>query len=159
MYPSRAYFENQNNLQTVILVEVKILDIKRIDDELSVTSQIVSSELSAIVAAGFKTLICNRPDGEGEDQQVFGEIESAAQAVGLSIIYQPVQSGNVTDENSVHFGQLLDNATKPVLAYCRTGTRCTILWCLSRSGKLPVNEILNKAAAAGYDMSGITARL
>ena len=135
------------------------MEIKKIDDEISVTSQIVSSDLSTIAAAGFETIICNRPDGEGEDQQAFAEIEAAAEAVGISIIYQPVQSGNVTDEDSVQFGKLLNNAAKPVLAYCRTGTRCTILWSLSRSGKLPVNEILGKAAKAGYDMSGIAARL
>ena len=134
------------------------MEIKRIDDDISVAPQIVVGDLTAIAEAGFKTVICNRPDGESEDQQAYAEIEIAAQAAGISIIFQPVQSGTVTDEDGVEFGKLLDNASKPVLAYCRTGTRCTILWCLSRLGKLPVAEIVNKASAAGFDMSGVAAR-
>ncbi|MFT5658017.1 MAG: sulfide:quinone oxidoreductase [Gammaproteobacteria bacterium] len=137
---------------------MQTLEIKRIDEEISVAPQILASDLSAIADAGFSTVICNRPDGEGEDQQAFAEIEAAAQAAGISIMFQPVQSGNVTDQDVVQFGRLLDNAAKPVLAYCRTGTRCTMLWCLSRSGKMPVNDILARASAAGYDMSGIVAR-
>ena len=135
------------------------MEIKRINGELSVAPQIVASDILAIAEAGFKTVICNRPDGEGEDQQEYAEIEVAAQAAGLLIINQPVDGRNVTDEDGVQFGKLLDDATKPVLAYCRTGTRCTILWCLSRSGKMTVDEIIGKAAAAGYDMSGISGRL
>jgi len=135
------------------------MEIRRIDDDISVAPQITARDLPAIVEAGFKTVICNRPDGEAEDQQVYAEIEAAAQAAGLSIIFQPVSSKTVTDEDGVEFGKLLDSATGPVLAYCRTGTRCTVLWCLSRSGKMPVHEILGKASAAGYDMSGIVERL
>jgi len=135
------------------------LQINQIDDEISVAPQIVASDIPAIAEAGFKTVICNRPDGESEDQQVYADIEAAAQAAGLVIINQPVDGRNVTDEDGAQFGRLLEGATKPVLAYCRTGTRCTVLWCLSRSGKLPVEEILGKAAAAGYDMSGLAGRL
>ena len=135
------------------------MQINQIDDEISVAPQIVASDIPAIAEAGFKTVICNRPDGESEDQQVYADIEAAAQAAGLVIINQPVDGRNVTDEDGVQFGRLLEGATKPVLAYCRTGTRCTVLWCLSRSGKLPVEEILGKAAAAGYDMSGLAGRL
>lgn len=135
------------------------MKINRIDDEISVAPQILANDIHAIAEAGFKTVICNRPDGESEDQQAFTDIEAAARAAGLSIINQPVDGRNVTNEDGVQFGKLLDKATKPVLAYCRTGTRCTILWCLSRSGKLPVAEILGKASAAGYDMSQVAGRL
>jgi len=135
------------------------MEIKKIDDELSVAPQIVVSDILAIAEAGFRTVICNRPDGEAEDQQTYAEIEAAAQAAGLSIVNQPVDGRNVTREDGVQFGRLLDASVKPVLAYCRTGTRCTVLWCLSRSGKMKVSEILDKATAAGYDMSGIASRL
>ena len=108
-----------------------MLEIKRIDDELSVAPQILASDISAIVEAGFKTLICNRPDGESEDQQAFAEIETAAKTADITIINQPVDGRKVTDEDGILFGKLLKEASKPVLAYCRTGTRCTVLWCLS----------------------------
>ncbi len=135
------------------------MEIRRIDNDISVASQIVASDLSAIAKAGYKTVICNRPDGEAGDQQAYAEIEVAAVAGGLEIIFQPVSSRVVTDEDGVEFAKLLESAAKPVLAYCRTGTRCTVLWCLSQSGKIPVDEIVGKASAAGYDMSGIIGRL
>ena len=135
------------------------MEIRRINDDVSVAPQVLASDIPAISEAGFKTIICNRPDGESEDQQVFAEIEAAAKKAGIAIIFQPVPSGNVSDEDGLEFGQLLETATKPLLAYCRTGTRCTILWCLSQVGSLPVNEIIGKATAAGYDVSGLVGRL
>ena len=138
---------------------MKTLQINQIDRDISVAPQIVASDIITIANAGFKTIICNRPDGEGSDQQSFADIETAARASDISIIYQPVDGKNVSDEDGVEFGKLLDLAVKPVLAYCRTGTRCTVLWCLSKSGELPAKEIISMAATAGYDVSGITTRL
>ena len=57
-----------------------------------------------------KTLICNRPDGEGADQPNVIEIEEAAQRHGLNVIYQPVTSGKITDQQVTEFKQLYQNA-------------------------------------------------
>jgi sulfide:quinone oxidoreductase len=135
------------------------MDIKRIDREISVAPQLLPSEMQAAAKAGYKTVICNRPDGEGNDQPLFHEIEEAARTAGLQAHYLPVESGKVEDEEAARFGKLLDSAPKPVLAYCRTGTRSITLWSLSRGDKLPLTEILSKAKQAGYDMSGVTRRI
>lgn len=107
------------------------MDIKTLTPSLSVAGQIFVSDLPAIAQAGFKSVICNRPDGEGADQPSYSEIEQAAQQAGLRFRYLPVDSGKVTDAQAVAFGELLNTLPQPVLAYCRTGMRSTTLWTLS----------------------------
>ncbi len=135
------------------------MDIKKIDAEISVSAQISTADLPALAAAGFKTVICNRPDGEGNDQPLFHEIEEAAQAAGLEAHYLPVDSGKVDDEDAERFGALLDGVRKPAFAFCRTGTRSVTLWSLSRAGRLPLPQILASAQQAGYDMSAVVRRI
>ena len=133
---------------------------KAIDQNLSVSEQIASQDITAIASAGFKSVICNRPDGEGADQPVFAEIETAARAAGLAAAYLPIVSGKVSDEDAAEFGLLMDRLPKPVLAYCRTGTRSTTLWSLSEGARgRPLPEILLATKSAGYDMSGVTRRI
>jgi len=133
---------------------------KRIDTSVSVSDQVVPSAMGGIAAAGFKSLICNRPDGEGADQPGFAEIEAAAKAAGLQAAYQPVISGQVKDSDAVAFANLFASLPKPVLAYCRTGTRSATLWSLSEAARgRPLPEILNATKAAGYDMSAVARRI
>lgn len=135
------------------------MKINRVDDIISVAPQILASDLADIAAAGFRTVICNRPDGEGNDQPLFSEIAAAAGAAGLDAIYLPVESGKVTDGDVAAFGRALEAAPRPVLAYCRTGTRSITLWSLSRAGEVPLTEILTRTQAAGYDMSAAVERI
>jgi len=135
------------------------MDIKKLSDGIAVAGQIAAADITEIAAAGYKTIVCNRPDGEGNDQPLFQEIEAAAQAAGLEAHYLPVESGKVSDEDAERFGALLDGVRKPVFAFCRTGTRSVTLWSLSRAGRLPLPDILTAAKGAGYDMSGVVRRI
>ena len=108
---------------------------------------------------GFRSIICNRPDGEAADQPTFEEIEVAAKAKGLEARYLPVVSGKVRDQDAKDFSALTAELPKPVLAYCRTGTRSITLWSLAEGDKRPLPEILEKAKAAGYDMGGVVRRI
>ena len=132
---------------------------KKITDTISVSPQITSADLADIKAAGFRSILCNRPDGEGADQPTFEEIEAVARASGLEARYQPVVSGKVRDEDASSFGTLIDRLPKPVLAYCRTGTRSATLWALSEGAKRPLPDILERTRAAGYDMGGVVRRI
>ena len=85
---------------------------KTIDRNLSVSEQIASQDIAAIASAGFKSVICNRPDGEGADQPVFAEIETAARAAGLAAAYLPIVSGKVCDDDAPAFGVLIDRAAE-----------------------------------------------
>lgn len=128
-------------------------------DKLSVSPQIQLDELSDFAKQGFRTLICNRPDGEGADQPAHQELAEAAAALGLSLHYLPVTPGQLDAASIAGFGKLLAEASGPVLAYCRTGTRSTMLWALSQAGRQPAAELLQTAQDAGYDLSALAGRL
>lgn len=104
------------------------MDTKQIADGLSVAGQISADDLGAIREAGFRALVCNRPDGEAADQPPFADIAAAARATGLEARYLPVVSGQLTDADAEAFRHLLEELPKPVLAYCRSGTRSGLLW-------------------------------
>ena len=126
---------------------------------LSVSPQVMPADMDAIKAAGFRSLICNRPDGEGNDQPLFTEIEQAAAAVGIGAHYLPAESGKLSDAQGWQFGALLASLPGPVLAYCRTGMRSTTLWALSQADRLPLAAIIDAAAGAGYDLRGVARRI
>jgi sulfide:quinone oxidoreductase len=135
------------------------MDAKRITETISVSPQITASDLADIEKAGFRSVICNRPDGEGADQPTFEEIEAAAKVLGLETRYLPIVSGKVKDEDASNFGKLIESLPKPVLAYCRTGTRSATLWALSEGKKRALPDILERTKAAGYDMGGVVRRI
>jgi sulfide:quinone oxidoreductase len=132
---------------------------KKLTDALSIASQISAADVETLAAQGFKAIVCNRPDGEGSDQPSYAEVEKAARSAGLAMRWVPVTSGKVTDENVSTFASALDALPKPVLAYCRTGTRSASLWALSESGKRSPTEILALASKAGFDVSAVLSRL
>ncbi|KVE61932.1 aminotransferase class V-fold PLP-dependent enzyme [Burkholderia vietnamiensis] len=90
--------------------------------------QITPGELTAIRHAGFRAVICNRPDGESADQPAFDEIAAAARELGLDARYLPVERDGIDDAQVDAFGALVDALPKPVLAYCRSGSRSALLW-------------------------------
>ena len=135
------------------------MEAKFLTPVLSVAAQISVADLSSIAKAGFKSIICNRPDGEGADQTGFAEIAQAAQALGLQTRYLPAETGKVSDEQGMAFGQLMEELPKPVLAYCRSGMRSTTMWALSSAGTLPLPGIIEAASRAGYDLKGLVRRI
>ncbi|GAB4382361.1 bifunctional protein tyrosine phosphatase family protein/NAD(P)/FAD-dependent oxidoreductase [Albidovulum sp.] len=136
------------------------MDIRKITDDISVSPQITAADLPAIAKAGFRAIICNRPDGEGADQPGFAEIREAATKQGLQAAYVPVQSGMVTDADVDAFAEALKDLPRPVLGYCRTGTRSATLWSLNQArARRPLPEILAATRAAGYDMAGVARRI
>ncbi|WP_372675311.1 TIGR01244 family sulfur transferase [Aquicoccus sp.] len=135
------------------------MQVNNITDALSVSPQITPQDVARIRDAGFRAIICNRPDGEGADQPNFEEIETAAKAAGIEAHYLPVTSGLVQDSDAEAFGQALLELPGPVLAYCRTGTRSATLWSLTEADRRPVSEILAATKAAGFDMAGVARRI
>ena len=127
---------------------------------ISVAPQIAADDIAGLAEQGYRAVICNRPDGEGADQPNFAEIARACAAAGLEAAYLPVISGKVWDNDAAAFAALMDRLPKPVLAYCRTGTRSTTLWALCEAARgQPMPGIVAVAKAAGYDMSGVMRRI
>lgn len=107
------------------------MDIKQISDDYAVAPQVGVEQVPLIKAAGFRSLICNRPDTE-DGAVPHDEVEAAAREAGLEFRFIPVVSGQITQENVADQARALDELPKPVLAYCRSGTRCTNLYGLIR---------------------------
>jgi uncharacterized protein (TIGR01244 family) len=129
------------------------LELKRINDDVSVAPQISPDDMPAIKAAGFTTVINNRPDGEAPDQPSSDTMKAAAEAAGLSYHFIPLGREGVSPQMVEDERAVLEGSDGPVLCYCRSGTRSTTLWALTQAGKMPATEIVAQAAHAGYEMS------
>jgi uncharacterized protein (TIGR01244 family) len=103
------------------------MEYRKIADDYSVSGQITPNDVAAIKAAGFKSIIGNRPDSE-DGAVPHAEIEQAARAAGLEFRFIPVVSGAITRENVEDQANALDELPGPVFAYCRSGARCTNLY-------------------------------
>ena len=68
-------------------------DIKHITPDFAVSPQISTTQLPQLKAAGFTTVICNRPDHEDAGQPTFAEIKAAAEAAGIEAYHIPIVPG------------------------------------------------------------------
>ncbi|AZN99254.1 TIGR01244 family phosphatase [Mesorhizobium sp. M9A.F.Ca.ET.002.03.1.2] len=111
------------------------MDYRQISKDYSVSGQIQPEEAVAIKAAGFKSVICNRPDDEQPGQPSANSVKAAVEAAGLAFRYIPVISGQITAENVEDQAEALDELEGPIFAYCRSGARCTNLYGLIQQSK------------------------
>jgi uncharacterized protein (TIGR01244 family) len=130
-------------------------DIRTATVDFAVAPQISEADIPAIAALGYKTLICNRPDGEVPDQMTSAAAEAAAHAARMAYVAIPFVGAPhpAQVEETV---RALEGNPGPVLAFCRSGTRSITVWAFAQavSGALAPDEIVAAAAEAGYDLSG-----
>lgn len=112
------------------------MNARKIDENFSVSEQLAAKDMGAIAAAGYKSIICNRPDNEGWGQPPFAEIEAAAKAAGLQAAYIPVTPGGMGERDVKRFAELMRTLPGPVLGYCRSGARAAGMWQAAQSLKL-----------------------
>ena len=129
---------------------------RQIDSEFSASPQISLDDVARAAEMGFSMIINNRPDGEEPDAPQGDAIAAAAAQHDLSYVYIPVTHAGFSHFQVETMGAALQRAQGPVLAYCRSGTRSTLLWALTvvKDGR-PVEEVTRLAAAQGYDLSPI----
>lgn len=135
------------------------MTIKTLAPDFSVSPQLSEQDVGLAAAQGFRSLIINRPDGEGDDQPSHESMSAAAARHGIQVHYLPIVPGQLSDADVEAFRAALHDLPAPTLGYCRTGTRSATLWALSQAGHLSVDAILRTTAAAGYDLSGLRPRL
>lgn len=130
--------------------------IRRIDDSVSVASQISAADVAGIARAGFVAIINNRPDGEEDGQPDGAGIAAAAKVEGLVYTEIAVTGAGFSGKQIDAMVAAISARDGPVLAYCRSGTRSCYLWALARAklGDQP-DTVVAKAAAAGYDLTGL----
>lgn len=135
------------------------MDIRPLTPTYAVSPQIDPADLPAILAAGYKTVICNRPDAENPPHLQANAMAQAAQEAGIAFEVLPLTHQTMTPENVARQFHIVANAGGPVLAYCASGTRCSVIWALSQAGKQSADDILAQTAKAGYDLSGLRGAL
>ena len=107
-------------------------NIKPITPDFAVSPQITAPQLAQLQAAGFSTVICNRPDHEDAGQPTFAEIKSAAEAAGLKASHIPITPGQASKDDVAAFNTVVSSARGKVLAYCRSGGRAQSLFDATR---------------------------
>lgn len=138
------------------------MQIVQHDARFASADQITPADLAEIAAAGYRSVICNRPDGEGgPSQPACAQIREAAKQLGLQFAYLPVTPGKIGPDDVARFAQLLVDMPAPVLAYCRTGNRATNLWQFAQASAqahpaespipAPVEAASTAAAACDWD--------
>lgn len=130
---------------------------RKLTDRVYASPQIGIAEVAEAKALGVALIVNNRPDGESDDQTPGGEIEAAALAAGIDYVAIPVTHAGFSEPQVVAMRQALARAgDAPVLAYCRSGTRSTLLWALAEAsaGADPAS-LANAAAGAGYDLAPV----
>ena len=126
----------------------------QVTDFLSVAGQISKEDIAALAKGGVATIINNRPDNEEPGQLTAADAEAEAKKQGIDYRYLPITTGNITRAQVAEFEKLVLRSPKPILAHCRSGTRCYLMWAAARAlfdRESPL-KLVAQAAINGYDL-------
>ena len=130
-----------------------------VSESFAVSPQIRLEDMRELADAGYRTVICNRPDGEEPNQLDVASMRDAAQATGLDFHHIPVSGGEFPLVAIKAFAKIRGEADGKVLAFCRTGTRSITLDALANVENETADARNERAQRAGYDLSGLRDRL
>jgi sulfide:quinone oxidoreductase len=124
---------------------------------LAVMGQIFAVDIPVLRAAGFRTIINNRPDDEEPGQPTAAETQAAVEKAGLIYIHQPFATNQLSIPVAEALAAALEGAADPVLVHCRSGGRSTGAWAIARAltGEQSPEELINMAGAQGFDLRGL----
>lgn len=134
---------------------------RQLTDTVFASPQISLDDVAEAARSGFALIINNRPENEESGQIPGAAIEAAAKAAGLGYVAIPVTHAGFSEPQVAGMAEALaGSAGGKVLAYCRSGTRSTLLWALAEASRGESPDGLQEAAAgAGYDLSSIRSLL
>lgn len=135
------------------------MDIRALTPDYAVAPQLDPQDFAAIKAAGYTVIINNRPDGEIPPSHHAAQMRDAAESAGLTFIDNPVIGGMMTMENVTAQAAAIAAAQGPVLAYCASGNRSSVVWALAHAGKMPVEDLIGIPARFGYQLEGLRGQL
>jgi uncharacterized protein (TIGR01244 family) len=135
------------------------MDIRALTPTYAVSPQIEAADLHAVKAAGYTTVIDNRPDGEIPAHLHTEEIARAAAEIGLRFVVNPVIGGAITMDNVQKQAEAIAASAGPVFAYCASGNRSSIVWALAHAGQMPVDDLIATPARFGYNLEPMRAQL
>ena len=135
------------------------MNVYQLTDLYFVSPQIEVEDVKKILDAGFAKIICNRPDEEVPSYLHANAMKTVAVDVGIEFEILPLTHVTMTTDNIEKQFEMVAAAKGPVLAYCASGTRCTIAWALSQAGKADADKIIRTAMKAGYNIEGLRSAL
>ncbi len=135
------------------------MEIRALTPAYAVSPQIELSDIAAIKAAGFTTLIDNRPDGEIPATLQTAAMRRAAEAAGLTFVAIPLLPGNITDANIKDQAAAATASKGPVFAYCASGNRCSQVWAMMQAGHQPTDMLISIPAKFGYQLEALRPRI
>jgi uncharacterized protein (TIGR01244 family) len=131
---------------------------RMLNEKISVSPQISLADVETAKAEGVTLIVNNRPDGEDPSAPQSAEIEAAAKAAGIDYIAIPITHSGFSAPQVDAMIDSLKNAKGKTLAYCRSGTRSTLLWSLAQAKSgMSAEEIARLAGNAGYDITPVRA--
>jgi len=135
-------------------------DFRKLTENVSVSPQLALEDVAAAAAAGAVMIVNNRPDGEDPAAPQGEDVAAAAAAAGINYVAIPIGHAGFSAPQVDAMIAALEQSEGPILAYCRSGTRSTLLWALAaaKQGEDP-DTIARTAAQAGYDVSPIRAMI
>lgn len=128
------------------------MQIISLTDSVGVAGQVQPEDMPAIAQAGYRVVINNRPDGEAPDQPRSEDLAAAASAAGLDYHYYPLNAMNYPGDDPDAMAALFDDDSRPVFAFCRSGTRSSNLWISTRAADA-VDSARRRAHSLGFDIS------
>ncbi len=135
------------------------MDIRPLSDGYAVSPQIAPEDVPAIAAAGYTTVICNRPDGENPPDLASTQLRAAVEAAGLTFVDNPFNAMTLSLDHVQAQAAAMEAATGPVLAYCASGNRSSVVWALSQAGRQPADDLIGAAARHGYQLEGLRGQI
>lgn len=135
------------------------MEIRKLTDEISVSPQIRLEDIHELARLGFKSIISDRPDKEENDQPDADAVCMAAEGAGLEFRHIPVVASDIGERDIALFAEAMKDLPKPVLAFCRSGTRAAMLWALSQAATEGSDTVLAATKSAGYDLEQFRPRL
>lgn len=133
---------------------------QQLNAHFAVAGQLTPADMPAIKAAGYAAVINNRPDGEDPAQPDSATMAHAAQDAGLAYHFIPIGRDGLDGEMISQTANVLTSSRGPVLAFCRSGARSTMLWAIARAALgTDVDVLIADAAKAGQDISGLAGML
>ena len=126
---------------------------------LAVAAQIEKGDVASLSQQGFKTIINNRPDSEEGVPITAAAARAEAERLGLRYEFLPVTSSTITPADLVAFDRLIKDSPKPIVAHCRSGTRCYLLWAATQAvhHRADPAALVGEAAGKGFDIKSLPA--
>lgn len=135
------------------------MKLANVREAFAVSPLLQPGDMQDLAKAGYRTVICNRPDDEEPGQPSASTMRAAAEAAGMAFHHIPVAGGAFPETAVEAFATVCEQADGKVLAYCRTGTRSITLDALANTQHAAADVRIERAQRAGYDLSALRERL